>query len=97
MLPVKVARVGHIPPHARSRNWTWVMESLKANLGWGQKGLKVRLSRRGSKREKERERLMAGYGIRRRDSKVLGSKWLGRAMAFVPTTFWSTVSRHVNA
>ncbi|ADV24329.1 conserved hypothetical protein [Cryptococcus gattii WM276] len=71
-----------------TRRWGWIFEWF--GMQSGPYGPEV--PKRGglSKRsDRERERLM-GQGVRRRgDKKVLGSKWLARITAFIPTEPWS--------
>lgn len=73
-----------------TRRWGWIFEWFGMQSGpYGPE-----IPKRGglSKRsDRERERLM-GQGVRRRgDKKVLGSKWLARITAFIPTEPWSIV------
>jgi hypothetical protein len=89
ILPGRVARAGQLPQ--RTRHWSWLFEDARARLGLVSR-LNFVGARSSAVRNRERDRLLAGYGTRRRDPRVLGSKGLGRAMAFVPTTFFSAVS-----
>lgn len=76
---------------AGTRRWGWIFEWFGMQSGpYGPEVPKRGgLSRRS---DRERERLM-GQGVRRRgDKKVLGSKWLARITAFIPTEPWSIVS-----
>ena len=74
-----------------TRNWGWVYET------WcGVTGRSAEVGRGGKRprytRNREKDRLMAGYTKRRSDT-VLGSKLLAKLVMFLPTTPTSIVSR----
>lgn len=85
-----------------TRNWGWVLQLVRDRVGGATPNASSASASsrrdsigkelvRGQGRNREKDRLMAGYG-RKRSEKVMGSKWLGRLWAFVPTTPLSIVS-----
>ena len=76
---------------AGTRNWGWIINLvrrfMRAEETSGQGTSRAR------QRNRERDRLMAGYGRKWKSENTSGAKWFARTMAFVPKQFWSIVSR----
>ncbi|ODO02990.1 hypothetical protein I350_05834 [Cryptococcus amylolentus CBS 6273] len=88
--PSIAPRIMRLPSTARllptgTRRWGWLLE-------WAGFGAPPDSPRTSGARRSEREHLMGGGGMhtgKRGTKKVLGSKWIARAMVFIPTSLWS--------